>query len=299
MRRAWLAILLLPILFLTDQRPPDGARHRAIWLDADGLSLRALVTGAGDTTLVLLHGYGEHLLTWRAVLDPLASRYRVLAFDLPGFGGSDKPDRPYTREAMVGTVTAVLERWTRPPVILIGHSMGGQIAAETAIARPDLVAGLVLIAPAGLDIGLGGIADSITPRRAGFIGAWEAARATLVPMHDRAWLGEPEDRAAYDPAFDPAYRRSAARVLTDFDFEGMGERYTLVQQPTLVIWGTADPVVPYEVAPRLMGQLPCASLAVLERTLHRPQVERPDTTAALILGFLRRQGCEGAKALGR
>lgn len=299
MRRAGLALLLLPILFLTDQRPAGGAPHRAVWLDADGLSLRAVEAGTGDTTLVLIHGYGEHLLTWRSVIDPLATRYRVLAFDLPGFGGSDKPDRPYTREAMVGTVTAMLERWTRPPVVLVGHSMGGQIAAETAIVRPDLVTGLVLIAPAGLDIGLGGITDSMTPRRAGFIGAWEAARATIVPMHDRAWLEEPEDRLAYDPAFDPAYRRSAARVLTDFEFEGMGERYTLVHQPTLVIWGTADPVVPHEVAPLLMRQLPCASMAVLERTLHRPQVERPDTTAALILGFLRQTGCEGARALRR
>lgn len=291
MRRITLAILLGCCVFLTDQRPVAGAPHRAVWLEADGVELRALEAGTGDTTVVLIHGFGEHLMTWRAVVDPLARQYRVLAFDLPGFGGSDKPDRPYTREAMVGTVSALLERWTRPPVILVGHSMGGQIAAETAIERPDLVAGLVLIAPAGLDIGLGGIADSMTPVRAGVIGAWEAARSTIVPLHDRAWLEEPAERAWYDPALDPGYRQATARLLNEFEFEGMGDRFSRLTQPVLVIWGTSDPVVPYTVAPRVMAQLRCGRLAPLEWTLHRPQVERPDTTVALIRGFLGGGGC--------
>jgi pimeloyl-ACP methyl ester carboxylesterase len=291
--RRWLILLLIiPLVFLLgddpEERPPA---HQAEWLEADGVELRALRAGHGDTTLVLIHGYGEHMLTWRAVIDPLAERYRVLAFDLAGFGGSDKPDRPYTLDAMVTSVRAMLERWTDPPVILIGHSMGGAIAAATAAAEPERVVALVLVAPAGIDIALAGVVDSMSEKRSTLIGLYEAARSTVTPMHDTDWLHEPPERADYDPALDPAFRTSAARVLRDFEFEGMADRYRGLNQPILLLWGAADPVVPVTVADSLAKYLPCHRLEILDRTLHRPHVERPDTVVAILERFLRNPAC--------
>jgi pimeloyl-ACP methyl ester carboxylesterase len=260
-------------------------------LMAGDVRVRTLRAGHGDTTLVLLHGYGEHLLTWRGVVDPLARRYRVVAFDLPGFGGSEKPDRPYSLARMAGDVVAFLERWTHGPVVLVGHSMGGAVAARVALDRPDLVALLVLIAPAGLRIGLGPVTNDPTAARALAIGIWEAARAFVTPLHDPEWLEDPPDVASYNPTTDPAFRRSTGRALLEFDFEGIGDGFRRIRQPTLLVWGLGDPVIPFEIGQGVAALLPCRQWAPLGRTLHRPQAERPDTVTSLILGFVAKPNC--------
>lgn len=260
------------------------------------MRLRAVRAGAGDTTIVLLHGYGEHLLTWRALLDPLAQRHAVLALDLPGFGASDKPERPYTLDWMASVVSEVLERHSAGTVVLVGHSMGGAIAAQVTLDRPDLVDALVLVAPAGLRIGLGPITADRTPTRASIIGAWEAVRAFVTPLHDPDWLADPPEVARYNPATDPAFRRSTARTLVEFDFEGIGQRFAAIHQPTLLIWGAQDPVVPFTAGLEIAAMLPCRVWAPLPRTLHRPHAERPDTVARIMLSFLRDPGgCSGAR----
>lgn len=293
MRGAWWLStgLLLGTLVLTDRPRQPRPPHRAELLQAGDVRVRTLRAGSGDTTIVLLHGYGEHLLTWRGLLDPLARHYRVVAFDLPGFGGSEKPDHPYTLPVMAAEVIDFLERWTRQPVVLVGHSMGGAVATRIALDRPDLVAGLVLIAPAGLRIGLGPVTHDATPARATVIGIWEAARAFVTPLHDPEWLADPPEIAAYDPTTDPAFRRSTGRALLEFDFEGIGDGFRAIRQPTLLVWGRGDPVIPFEVGEAISRLLPCRQWAPLERTLHRPQAERPDTVTSLILAFLAKPNC--------
>lgn len=291
-RRLVLAGLMVGTAALLDAPRNSRPGHQAELVPAGETRVRTLTAGSGDTTLVLLHGYGEHLLTWRSVVDPLARRYRVVALDLPGFGASDKPDREYSLEFLAAEVGAFLSRWAQPPTVLVGHSMGGAIATRLAVTRPDLVHGLILIAPAGLRIGLGPIADDPTPARAASIGAWEAARAFVTPLHDPDWLREPAELAGYDPTTDPAFRRAAARALLEFDFEGIGEDFARIPQPTLLIWGSADPVIPIEVGEEVAAMLPCRRWEVLRRTLHRPQVERPDTVVSLVLDFLADPSCE-------
>jgi pimeloyl-ACP methyl ester carboxylesterase len=299
MPRVLLAALLLILLglglTLTDRQPRHHPMHQAEILTAGGVPVRAVRAGRGDTTLVLLHGYGEHLLTWRSVFDPLSSRYQVVALDLPGFGGSGKPDTAYTLPAMAERVRQFIATWTTPPVILVGHSMGGAIAAEVALAAPDLVQGLILIAPAGLDVGLAPITDGPTPGRARAIGVWEATRAFITPLHDPGWLRESDSLSRYDPALDPAFRRSTGRVLEEFDFRGIGPRFADIRQPTLVVWGLDDPVIPADLADSLAGLIPCHHLVTLARTLHRPQVERPDTVVTVIRRFLEAPTCDPAR----
>jgi pimeloyl-ACP methyl ester carboxylesterase len=272
-------------------RPIPNPPHRAEWLPADGIRLRAVRAGHGNPTLVLLHGYGESLTTWRAVLDRLAEDHRVIAVDLPGFGGSDKPEGPYTLPAMIGWLSDFLDRWTTGGLVLVGHSMGGAIAAGLALERPDRIEKLILIAPAGYRIGLGGILDGMSPGRARTIGRYLALRSFITPIHDPTWMEEPASAARYDLLEDPAYSRAATRVLEEFDFVGLRDRFRDIRQPTLLIWGGLDPVVPFAVGDTLARTIPCVQFVPLPRAFHRPQAEVPDTVVTVMRDFLKTTGC--------
>lgn len=291
--RWWVALpLVAGTVALLDRPPQRQPFHQAEWLIAgDGL-VRTVRAGQGDTTLFLLHGFGESLFTWRAVFDALAVRHRVVAIDLPGFAGSDKPDSSYTLEAMTTRISAFVDRWTgNGPLIVVGHSMGGELAGALALARPARVVGLVLIAPAGWNVGLGGIADTMYPSKAMAIGWYLSSRAFLLPEHDLDWLAEPDSAADYTLTGDPAYRRSAARVLEQFDFRGLRHRFADIRQPTLLLWGTLDPVIPYALADSIAAVLPCRRIVALPNALHRPQVEVPDTVVAEVQRFAAQPEC--------
>src|SRR5512141_88632 len=139
--RWFLVALLLGVitLQLIDRPRQPHPPHRAEMLQAGDVRVRTVRAGRGAPTFVLIHGFGEHLLTWRGIFDLLARDHRALAFDIPGFGGSDKPPGPYTLEATAGRVGDFLARYTSPPVVLVGNSMGGAIAAEVALRYPDRV----------------------------------------------------------------------------------------------------------------------------------------------------------------
>lgn len=289
----WMAALLVlvPVLLLSRASGPETtATHQAEWLEAAGVEFRAVRAGSGQPTLVLIHGFGEHLLTWRQIFDRLATAHPVVAFDLPGFGGSAKPSGPYDLETLAGRVRALLDAHVPGPLVLVGHSMGGEIAARLGMLMPERVEALVLIAPAGFAPGLGQIQQGLSPGGALAIGWWESARSFITPLHDPEWLAEDEPMASYDPITDSSYRVAVGAVLRDFDFAGLRDRFGELRQPVLLIWGRVDPVMPYAAAAPLDSVLPCSRLESLQ-ALHRPQVERPDTVASLILRFVARPGC--------
>jgi len=294
MRRAlkpslwWLILPVLAAVTATLDRPRStDAPHQAEWLRAGDAALRTVRAGVGEPTLVLIHGFGESLLTWQAILDRLAESHRVIAFDLPGFGGSSKPDAGYDLPAMVGRLSDFVDRWTSGPLVVVGHSMGGELAAALAIARPDRIERLVLIAPAGWEVGLGGIADTMYPEKARAISWYLSSRAFILPEHDLDWLGEPDSAASYTLVGDPEYRRAATRVLEQFDFRALRTGFGTIAQPTLLLWGTLDPVIPFALADSIHRAIPCSELVTFPNALHRPQVEIPDAVAGALERYLR------------
>lgn len=252
--------------------------------------MRAIRAGTGDTTVVFIHGFGESLFSFRAEFDRLALRYRVVALDVPGFGLSDKPSGPYDLGTQTDRLSSFLDRWTTGPVVLVGHSMGGELAAALALRRPARIVALVLISPAGY--GLAKRLDSLAPGTIGVIG-WAGAFATTgaLPVHDAAWLAEPAERARYSPAADPAYRHALETILRDFDFRALHDSFGSVHQPTLLIWGRLDPTIPFALGESIAVKLPCRRFVPLDATLHRPQLTDPDTVTALLLDFLREPRC--------
>jgi pimeloyl-ACP methyl ester carboxylesterase len=287
----WVLVPMLAALWIVLDRQRPHASHTAEWLDAGGVLVRAVRAGKGDTTLLLLHGYGESLTTWRAIFDRLAGRSKVIAIDLPGFGASAKPDTSYSLSAMTDRLSSFMDRWIAGPVVIVGHSMGGELATSLALARPDRIKLVILIAPAGYRIGLGGLADSMYPAKARRLGRYLAYRSFITPIHDPDWLAEPDSVADYDQTGDTAYAKAAARVLEDFDFRGLKSRFQELTQPTLLLWGGNDPVVPYLVGDTLSRLIPCVRFVGFPKAFHRPHAETPDTVISVIRAFLEHPVC--------
>jgi pimeloyl-ACP methyl ester carboxylesterase len=118
-------------------------------------------------------------------------------------------------------------------------------------------------------------------------------------VHDPRWLGEPPERAAYDPATDSAYRAAAARMLREFDFAALRERFGELRQPTLLIWGEDDPTIPLAVGQRIASLLPCGRLITMANTLHRPHQVHPEATVQAIETFLAARSPCGPATISR
>lgn len=289
MRRILLALGAGALLWVGLGQPHRGRpQYRATWLEADGLRTRALRAGRGDTTLVFLHGYGESLLSWRLVLDRFPRRYHVLAVDIPGFGLADKPATGYDYPRYQRWLSVLLTRYTTGPLVVIGHSMGGQLAAGLALEHPDRVVAAILLDPAGAGLNQR-ISDSTGFADPGTL--WiTPAIPYLLPVHDSAWMGESPEMLAYEPSADSASARAARRVLEQFDFNALEGRFSAIRQPVLLIWGEYDHTIPVEIGEAIAAALPCRQFVRLN-TLHRPHQTLADTVAVAMLDFLKRPEC--------
>ena len=236
---------------------------------------------SGTANVVLVHDGFVDGSGWLGVYNALKHRgHHATVVQNPTISLAD--DVAVTRRAIASL---------QGPVILVGHSMGGLLAASVALARPERVQALVLVAPAGYRVGFWGLADSFPTDKAGRIGRYLGLRAFITPIHDPSWLKEPDSASAYDLTMDTAYQRVVSTVLEEFDFEGIGAGFSQITQPTLLIWGTLDPVIPPAIGDTIQGLIPCNRLVVIPRTYHRPHAERPDTVLYELRRFLKSPGC--------
>ncbi len=279
------AALTVPLVFLLDRGQQAREPYQAEWLPAGDVHLRVLRTGAGDTTLLLLHGFGESLLAFRGLIEPLAAQYSVVALDLPGSGLSEKPSSGYDLGPMASRLERALDSWIRGPVVVVGHSMGGEIAAELAIRRPDRIVSAILIAPAGYGLGLGLGNEPVSDDARTLAAAALKARELLVPIEDPAWLADPPEPGPAARS-DSAERMAATMFLRDFDFTAMKGRFSQLTQPTLLLWGGMDPLIPIEIGLKIAASLPHGRLVEIGNAWHRPHVEQPERVAREILTFL-------------
>jgi pimeloyl-ACP methyl ester carboxylesterase len=233
------------------------------------------------------------MYTWRYTLPPLVSAgYRVIAFDNRGFGFSDQEAHGYRNGDYVRLVVALLDSLGISSAVLVGHSMGGTIAAEVALTHPDRVRGLVLVDAAGygmrwpgvLNVArwpvIGGIATS-------FRGRWFTKRILRSAFADPSKVTEGDVDQYYAPVPQPGFGRALRGVLREFRFDSLGGRLARVQSPTLILWGDADRWIPAGVGTRFTRELPRSEFVVVERSGHNPQEESPDRVNQLLLDFLK------------
>jgi len=233
--------------------------------------------------VVFLHGFSLDTRLWDGQWQTFAERYRVLRYDLRGFGRSSLPDRPFSH---VEDLRALLHHCQLAAAHLIGLSLGGGVVLDFALAQPASVRSLILV-----DATLGGFAwtkDWSEPGR--------AARANGLAAAKAAWLS--------DEVFAPALERpeAAARLRQMVaDYSGWhwlnrglergptvpaAERLATITAPTLVIVGERDTADFHAIAARLERSLPNARRVTLPGLGHLPNLEAPEAFNAVALPFL-------------
>jgi len=291
-----LLLLFVVVPYLIPVPPLAGLVAAEQLADADsqfaevaGLRFHYKLKGAGEPFIVLLHGFGASLYSWRDVMEPLSRLGTVLAYDRPAFGLTARPlawtrENPYALPAQVGQLIAWLDRFGVQKAILVGHSAGGTLAAETALRYPERVQALVLVDPAvyaggGLPEFVRILAQFPPFRRLGPLLVRSIGEAGIDFLKS-AW----HNPAKITPEILEGYRKPLKVVdwdaaLWEFTLaNGSGDLAAGVTQlavPTLVITGDDDQIVPTEQSIRLSSQIPEASLVVIPECGHLPQEEEP------------------------
>lgn len=245
--------------------------------------------------LVLIHGTGSSLHTFEAWAAALRENRRVVRMDLPGFGLTGPfPDRNYSMEQYVQFVAAFLAARDIGHCILAGNSLGGQIAWNFTLEHPDRVAKLILIDASGYAIKstsvplafkiartpvLNKILTFITPRAV-------VASSVLNVYADKSKVTD----ALVDRYFDLSLRGGNRQALIDrmqmpFD-SGAVRQIKTIHQPTLILWGDQDGLIPLESAYRFQKDLPNDTLVILKNSGHVPMEEDPEESLEAVLGFI-------------
>ena len=285
---------------LPNGRPPLLRIHD---VPVGKLRISTLTMGEGPD-LLLLHGLGSTKASFFETAAELSKTYRVHALDLPGFGGSSKPataphGAAYAARAVLGTMDALgIAR-----AHIAGNSMGGRVALEVGLTRPERVGGLALLCPA----------VAFVRRDWHWIVRFARPELGMLPHSlgrgriERTFWALFADRDLVDPSvadivvdeFERIYHSPGARLafLTSaraiylenpFGRKGFYPRLSTLQPPALFVWASHDRLIPERFRHHVERWLPDAEQVVLEGCGHVPQVEAPKRTNGLLERFFAR-----------
>jgi pimeloyl-ACP methyl ester carboxylesterase len=291
--------------------------HRRVDLrPARGLTLHVAEAGRGPP-LVLLHGWPEFWATWEPLMTRLADRFRLIAPDLRGFGGSDKPDAGPSDAAGADVhaqdLVALLDALGLTRVGLVGHDVGAYVMQRLAIAHPERVDALFFFNCPTHGIGarwcrpghIGQIwyqSFNQQPFAAAMVGASRATCRAYIGHFLRHWSHRKD---AFDAVLEPwvdnfmvpgnlqggfnwYVSAHAGRLAV---MAGTAPRPPRIDRPTRVLWGRHDPVLKAEWADALPDQFGDLAVGFAEACGHFVHYEDPDLAAAEVAAFF--VGCAG------
>jgi pimeloyl-ACP methyl ester carboxylesterase len=249
--------------------------------------------GSGPVA-VLVHGQGGSWQWWLRVLPTVSAHRRVIAVDLPGFGGSDPIAGGDVFSEHVAAIIGLLDHLGLADATIAGHSMGGLVALQVACDHPDRVAGLMLIDAGGANISARRLALIVTGLRSfGRIFAipWVprvVARARYLrcalmalAMHDPGTLST-------SLAMEILPRMAAPGFVQSLHAAAIAVNKVTPQAvtcPSLILWGVRDRILPVSTGHVLASKIPDARFVPLENVGHCVMVEAPDQFSRLLIDF--------------
>ncbi|AZE88973.1 acetoin dehydrogenase dihydrolipoyllysine-residue acetyltransferase subunit [Pseudomonas orientalis] len=270
--------------FVSCAAEAEEAGPSAQKVEVGGNLLRYLDMGEGGTPLVLVHGFGGDLNNWLFNQPALSAERRVIALDLPGHGESGKSLQNADATELGEAVLALLDHLALDRVHLAGHSMGGLVCLTVASQVPARVASLTLIASAGLGATING------EYLQGFV---EANSRNALKPHLTQLFSDPalvtrqmlEDMLKFKrlEGVDQALRELNQKLF-DGGRQRLDLRSVVGRQPSLVIWGGEDTIIPAGHAEGVQAQV-----HVLANQGHMVQLEAAEQVNRLISAFLKSQ----------
>lgn len=259
--------------------------------EINGITIEHEERGSGPP-LVLIYGYGGSRHRWREeFLEHLATDFRLITFDNRGTGGSTKPEEPWVMADFAADTVGLFDHLGLESTFLLGLSMGGMIAQETALRAPQRIEKLILSdTHCGAKTAVASppwVAEAfaIDPE----LSAEQQARKSRPTVYsqrfmeeDEAWLDDEFERLLPHRSPLATFARHAEAVQGWDAFE----RLPKIAQPTLVIHGGEDVLVLPENGRVLAERIPNAELAIVEGSGHIPQTEQPEYTAGIVRAFL-------------
>ena len=291
---------LIPVPPLEGLVPPQElADPDSLFMEIDGIDFHYKTAGSGELAVVMLHGFGASLYSWREVIPDLAENNSVFSYDRPAFGLTERPidwegDSPYTLSASVHQLDALLDFWGLDQAVLIGNSAGGTVALAFTLEHPERVAGLVLVDPA---LGSSGpysryawLLNTPQMRHLGPLLVRNISKSGLETI-DQAW---------HDPSKQPAdtvdlYTKPLQAENWDLglwlftasqDSTSLRKRLGELNLPVLVITGDDDRLIPPDATIAAAGEISSAELVVIENCGHVPQEECPQAFLDALQEFL-------------
>jgi pimeloyl-ACP methyl ester carboxylesterase len=261
---------------------------------------RVLVVEAGEgPPVVLLHGLAGTFRYWLGTVRRLAGSYRVLAPDVPGFGGSDPAARPFDLAAAGARVLAACEAVGAERPIVAGHSLSGPLAALAAAGAPERVSGVVLVSAASLSPQRAWRRHVLLPltqlalRRPRFcenlLAGHAAVRAAVFHQmfDDPRALPADETRMLVGGATQARQLRDSLETTLAYDLRPLLRDMPV---PLGLVWGVRDRTAPFADAELVKRLRPEAPMRVLRETGHMPMLERPEAFAEALAAVLRALG---------
>lgn len=255
----------------------------------DGAIQTRVFEGGSGQPIVYLHGAEGLVGGWSPFLAKLSQRYRVIAPEQPGFGESSGGERLNDILDLVVYHLDLLDALGLDRPHLIGHDLGGMVAAETAAVAGNRIGKLVLVGALGLWLKNNPVLDFYaTPREELAAACWRdptspAATAVLEPSGTDDAL----QAAALERTRGMA---TSTRFLWPIPDRGLHRRLHRVNQPTLLVWGQHDRIVPPAYGLVFERAMPSAELVVLQDAAHMPMLEHPTRFCELTNSFLDRAG---------
>jgi pimeloyl-ACP methyl ester carboxylesterase len=277
-----------------------NAAQGSRYVEIDGFNVHYRDEGSRDKpALVLIHGVVASLHTWDGWVQAFAPHYRIIRFDVPGFGLTGPArDGVYSVERMMHVLGQLLDYLQVGKADIAGNSLGGYIAWNFALAQPQRVGKLVLIDPAGYPMHKVPwmIAAAALPGATVAMPMW-MPRA-LIAQGIKEVYGEPGRikpgvvERYYDLSRRPGNRRGMMeifRVLLKVNKEELHttpERVALIKAPTLLMWGDHDRWISPKHVPHWLRDLPGVQVRVYPGVGHIPMEEIPEQSAADAMRFL-------------
>jgi poly(3-hydroxyoctanoate) depolymerase len=267
----------------------EGSRRSTAMIQVQGHQVHTMTSGTGKP-LLLLMGLGGNCDMWEPLLPHLMTR-KVIAFDAPGTGRSSTPAWPVSVPSLSDIAAAVLQHHEVTTTDVLGYSYGGSVAQQLAVRHPSLVRHLVLVATT---MGAGSVP-----------GSPEAAKELASPL--RYYLPELFEKTAATVyggrvGREPDLRAEMAQTRSAHPPTPYGYALQLmggwgwtsrsfaahIQQPTLILSGDEDPLVPVQNARDLNEAIPHSELRLIPGGGHLLLLDDAPATAGLINDFLDR-----------